>query len=167
MPAVAVTDTGNLFGALEFAQAAADEGIQPIIGAQLALKRAAAQTTGRTVVRAEPDQLVLLAQSETGYANLIKLISQGCLENEEGNTAILPLEALTGMTEGLICLTGGLAGPVGRLLSEGQRPAAEAMLKHLADLFSGRLYVELMRHGLDDQKRIEPTLVELADAMDL
>jgi len=167
MPAVAVTDTGNLFGALEFAQAAADEGIQPIIGAQLAIKRAATQPTGRTVVRAEPDQLVLLAQSETGYANLIKLISQGCLENDEGNTAILALEALTGMTEGLICLTGGLAGPVGRLLSDGQRPAAEAMLKHLAELFPGRLYVELMRHGLDDEKRIEPALVELADAMDI
>jgi DNA polymerase-3 subunit alpha len=167
MPAVAVTDTGNLFGALEFAQAAADEGVQPIIGAQLAIKRAVAQPTGRTVVRAEPDQLVLLAQSETGYANLVKLISRGCLENEEGNTAILPLEALDGMTEGLICLTGGLAGPVGRLLSEGQRPAAEAMLKHLAELFPGRLYVELMRHGLDDEKRVEPALVEMADAMDI
>jgi DNA polymerase-3 subunit alpha len=167
MPAVAVTDTGNLFGALEFAQAAADEGIQPIIGAQLALKRAAAPSPGRTAVRAEPDQIVLLAQSETGYANLIKLISQGCLENDEGNTAILPLEALTGMTEGLICLTGGLAGPVGRLLAEGQRLAAEQMLKDLAALFPGRLYVELMRHGLEDQKRIEPALVEMADAMDI
>ena len=167
MPAVAVTDTGNLFGALEFAQAAADEGVQPIIGAQLGIKRATTQPTGRTVARAEPDQLVLLAQSELGYANLIKLISQGCLENDEGNTAILPLEALNGMTEGLICLTGGLAGPVGRLLSEGQRSAAEAMLKDLAHLFPGRLYVELMRHGLDDEKRIEPALVEMADAMDI
>jgi DNA polymerase-3 subunit alpha len=167
MPAIAVTDTGNLFGALEFAQAAADEGIQPIVGAQLALKRAAAPAPGRSVARTEPDQLVLLAQSEAGYANLIKLISQGCLENAEGNTAILPLAALTGMTEGLICLTGGLGGPVGRLLAEGQRPAAEQMLKDLAALFPGRLYVELMRHGLEDQKRIEPALVEMADSMDI
>ncbi len=167
MPAVAVTDTGNLFGALEFATAAADEGVQPIIGAQLGIKRAAAPTPGRTVLRPEPDQLVLLAQNEQGYANLIKLISQGCLENDDGNVAILAIESLAGSTDGIIALTGGLAGPVGRLLAEGQRPAAEAMLSHLAELFPGRLYVELMRHGLDDERRIEPALIELADAMDL
>jgi DNA polymerase-3 subunit alpha len=167
MPAVAVTDTGNLFGALEFATAAADEGIQPIVGVQLGIKRNAAPVPGRPGVRAEPDQLVLLAQDETGYANLIKLVSQGCLENEEGNTAILPLESLAGLTDGIIALTGGVAGPVGRLLVDGQRPAAEAMLRHLAELFPGRLYVELMRHGLDDERRIEPVLVEMADAMGL
>jgi DNA polymerase-3 subunit alpha len=167
MPAVAVTDTGNLFGALEFAMAAADEGVQPIIGAQLGIKRSAAPVPGRPGARTEPDQFVLLAQNEEGYANLIKLISEGCLQNEEANTAILPLDAMTGLTDGIIALTGGLAGPVGRLLAEGQRPAAEAMLAQLAGLFPGRLYVELMRHGLDDEKRIEPALVELADAMDL
>ncbi|MDB5394623.1 MAG: dnaE [Rhodospirillales bacterium] len=167
MPAVAVTDTGNLFGALEFAMAAADEGVQPIIGAQLGIKRNAAPVPGRPGLRSEPDQLVLLAQNEEGYANLIKLISEGCLQNDDGNTAILPLEALAGSTDGIIALTGGLAGPAGRLLAEGQRSAAEAMLTQLAELFPGRLYVELMRHGLDDEKRIEPALVEMADAMDL
>jgi DNA polymerase-3 subunit alpha len=167
MPAVAITDTGNLFGALEFATASADEGIQPIIGAQLQIKRAVAPIPGRATLRSEPDQLVLLAQNAQGYANLIKLISEGCLQNEEGNTAILPLDALTGSTDGIIALTGGLAGPVGRLLAEGQRPAAEAMLAQLAGLFPDRLYVELMRHGLEDEKRIEPALVEMADAMNL
>ncbi len=167
MPAVAVTDTGNLFGALEFAMAAADEGVQPIIGVQLGLKRNAAPVPGRPGVRSEPDQLILLAQNEEGYANLIKLVSEGCLQNDDGNTAILPLDGLSGSTDGIIALTGGVAGPVGRLLAEGQRSAAEAMLAQLAELFPGRLYVELMRHGLDDEKRIEPALVELADAMDL
>lgn len=167
MPAVAVTDTGNLFGALEFASAAAEEGIQPIIGVQLGLKRVAAPIPGRPGLRPEPDQLVLLAQSALGYANLIKLVSQGCLENEEGHPAILPLGALEGLTEGVIALTGGPAGPVGRLLGEGQRPAAEAMLAELMRLFPGRLYVELMRHGLDSEKRIESALIELADTNDL
>ena len=167
MPAVAVTDTGNMFGALEFALAAADEGVQPIIGAQLALKRGSAAVPGRAGVRSEPDQLVLLAQNEAGYANLIKLISEGCLQNEEANTAILPIEALSGFTDGVIALTGGLAGPVGRLLAEGQRAAAEAVLSQLAGLFPGRLYVEVMRHGIDDERRIEPALVEMADALDL
>src|SRR5215471_6011058 len=66
MPAVAVTDTGNLFGALEFAMTATDEGVQPIIGAQLGIARAATSQPGRPGLRAEPDQLVLLAQSEEG-----------------------------------------------------------------------------------------------------
>jgi DNA polymerase-3 subunit alpha len=167
MPAVAVTDTGNLFGALEFATASKDEGVQPIIGVQFGIKRAVAASPGRAGLRAEPDQLIFLAQNEEGYANLIKLVSEGCLENDDTNVASLPIESLAGSTEGIIALTGGLAGPVGRLLAEGQRPAAEAMLSHLAGLFPGRLYVELMRHGLDDEKRIEPALVELADAMDL
>jgi DNA polymerase-3 subunit alpha len=167
MPAVAVTDTGNLFGALEFATAAADEGVQPIIGVQLGIKRAVAPTPGRPGLRNEPDQLVLLAQTEDGYGNLLKLVSQGCLENDEGNVAILPIEALCGHTDGVIALTGGLAGTVGRLLAEGQKPAAEAALQHLAGLFPGRLYVELMRHGTDDEKRIEAPLVAMADAMDL
>jgi DNA polymerase-3 subunit alpha len=167
MPAVAVTDTGNLFGALEFAMAAADEGIQPIIGVQLGIKRVAAPVPGRPGLRADPDQLILLAQSEAGYANLIRLVSQGCLENDDGNTAILALDSLEGATEGLIALTGGPAGPVGRLLVEGQRPAAEAMLARLMALFPGRLYVELLRHGMDDERRIESGLIALADANDL
>ncbi len=167
MPAVAMTDTGNLFGALEFASAAAEEGIQPIIGVQLGIARAAAPAPGRAGGRAAPDQLILLAQSAEGYRNLIRLVSQGCLDSAEGNTAILPLAALAGSTEGLIALTGGPAGPVGRLLGEGQRAAAEAVLRELAGLFPGRLYVELMRHGLDLERRIEPALIELADAFDL
>ncbi len=167
MPAVAVTDTGNLFGALEFAMAAADEGIQPIIGVQLGLARVVAPTPGRSGLKVEPDQLVLLAQSAEGYANLVKLVSKGCLDSEDGATAILPLAALVGMTEGIIALTGGPSGPVGRLLAEGQRPAAEAMLRDLAALFPERLYVELMRHGMDEERRIEPALIELADSLDL
>src|SRR5579883_2336769 len=162
MPAVAITDTGNLFGALEFASAAADEGVQPIIGVQLGLKRGGSPT--RPGLRPEPDQLVLLAQNAVGYANLIKLVSQGCLENEEGHPAVLPLSALEGLTEGLIALTGGPSGPVGRLLNEGQRPAAEVALADLMRLFPDRLYVELMRHGLDTEKRIEAALIELADS---
>jgi len=167
MPAVAVTDTGNLFGALEFAMAAADEGIQPIIGVQLGIKRTAASVPGRPGQRTDPDQLILLAQSEEGYGNLLKLVSQGCLENETGNTAVLPLSALEGLTAGLIALTGGPSGTVGRLLGEGQRPAAEAVLNEQMALFPGHLYVEIMRHGLDDERRIEAALVELADLHDL
>ncbi len=165
MPAVAITDTGNLFGAIEFRLAAVDAGVQPIIGCQVAIRRE--DQPVRPGLAPAPDQLVLLVQSAAGYANLSRLVSQAFLESNGQEVAQLSLGALEGSTDGLIALTGGPAGSVGRLLAEGQRPAAEAMLGQLQALFPGRLYVELMRHDLDDEDAIEPALIELAYAYDL
>ncbi|HET6220696.1 MAG TPA: PHP domain-containing protein, partial [Dongiaceae bacterium] len=187
MPAVAVTDTGNLFGALEFAMAARDAGIQPIIGCQLGVSREEApgglvaglvaglgggvagglNGAGRSGHRPPPDQLPLLVKDEAGYRNLLKLVSRAYLEGEPGDAPQLPLSALAGHTDGLIALTGGPAGRVGRLLADGQDEAAEATLRQLAALFPGRLYVELMRHGLEIEQRIEARLIDLAYAHDL
>ena len=163
MPAVAMTDTGNLFGALEFAQTCIDAGVQPIIGCELGLRRPEGEGRGgRPGVTPEPDRIVLLVQSETGYRNLSALVSKSFLETEGGATPQVESVALEGRSEGLICLTGGAAGPVGRLLGEGQREAADAMLHRLAGLFPGRLYIELMRHGIADEDAIEPDLAEMA-----
>jgi DNA polymerase III subunit alpha len=164
MPAVAMTDAGNLFGALEFAQAAREAGVQPIIGCALALRRldGEARLGGRTGPAAAPDAVVLLVQNEEGYRNLLHLSSRSFLDTEGGEEPQLPLAALLGRTAGLLCLTGGPRGPVGRLLAEGQTDAAEAMLLRLKDLFPGRLYVELMRHRLPVEDRIEGPLVDLA-----
>src|SRR5262249_34952676 len=131
MPAVAVTDTGNLFGALEFALAARDAGVQPIIGCQLGIAREEQGAGGlnggnRLGDRPPPDQLVLLAQSEVGYKNLLKLSSRAYLEGEPGEISQLALSALDCSTDGLIALTGGSAGTVGRFLGDGQDAAAEA-----------------------------------------
>ncbi len=178
MPAVAVTDTGNLFGALEFSLAARDAGVQPIIGCQLAIARESARFSGDQEsgearaaampgLRRPPDQLVLLVQNETGYRNLLRLVSKSYLDSEPGADPQLPAAALEGQTDGLIALTGGPAGRVGRLLAEGQDDAAETALLRLARLFPGRLYVELMRHGLEVEDRIESRLVDLAYAHDL
>src|SRR3954454_18678893 len=86
MPAVAVTDTGNLFGALEFSLAAGDSGIQPILGCQLGIRRIgpAGNGGGKPVGKGLnlPDQLTLLVQSETGYANLTKLVSKAFMEGD-------------------------------------------------------------------------------------
>ena len=159
MPAVAVTDTGNLFGALEVALAARDAGVQPIIGCQLAIAREDGNAPSNggmaPTARRHPDQLVVLAQSEAGYRNLLKLVSRSFLDGEPGAQPQLSLDALDGHSEGLIALTGGPAGTVGRLLLDGQDDAAETTLHHLMRLFPGRLYVELMRHGLEQghQKR--------------
>jgi DNA polymerase-3 subunit alpha len=167
MPAVAVTDSGNLFGAFQFAQAAAEAGIQPIIGCQVAIRRASGEGPVRPGVKPAPDQLVLLVQNETGYRNLLHLSSRSFLEGEPGETAQLYLSALSGATDGLIALTGGPQGRVGRLLAEGQDAAAAEALAELQALFPGRLYVELQRHGLPVEQQIEGRLVELAYATGL
>src|SRR5690242_15809048 len=162
MPALALTDAGNLFGALEFAQAASDAGIQPIIGCELGLRREGDGRSVRVGPAPPPDTVVLLAQSELGYRNLLKLVSKSYLETQGGEPPQLDIAALDGLSDGLLLLTGGPAGPVGRLLLEGQGPAAEALLLRLAALFPGRLYVELMRHGVQAEDRIEGAQIDLA-----
>jgi DNA polymerase-3 subunit alpha len=129
MPAVAITDTGNLFGALQFAMAARDAGIQPVIGCQLAVTDdAGADIEGSMAMRAglrrAPDQLVLLVKDETGYRNLLQLVSSAFLDTEPGLPPHVSLHAVEAANEGLIALTGGPAGTVGRLLGEGQDDAA-------------------------------------------
>jgi DNA polymerase-3 subunit alpha len=171
MPAVAVTDTGNLFGALEFAEAASGEGVQPIVGCVLSVGRpeSAARAAGAAGAKVRaPDQLVLLAATARGYGNLMKLVSMSYLETEPGLPPQVVYEDLQGRTEGLIALTGGPGGGVGRLLAQGQAEAAESLLLRLAGLFPGSLYVEVQRHPegpigeLED--RIEDGLVDLAYA---
>jgi DNA polymerase-3 subunit alpha len=164
MPAVAVTDSNNLFGALEFASAAADAGVQPIIGCQLGL---ACEEDGAQGGQPPPDPIVLLAQSEQGYRNLLTLSSQAFLETASSEPAQVSLAGLAEQSEGLIALTGGAGGWIGRLLAEGKGEAAQVALRQLASVFPGRLYVELQRHGLPLERRIEASLLELAYAGDL
>ena len=166
MPAVGIADTGNLFGALEFSSACADAGIQPIVGCQLALRRedGAPARDGR---RPDPDRLVLLCQDEAGYGNLLKLVSKAFLGTEAGETPQVSLHDIEQRAGGLIVLTGAAAGPVGRLLADGQGDKAEILLVRLAQAFPGRVYVELQRHGLEVEDRIEAPLVDLAYKHDL
>jgi len=162
MPAVAITDSGNLFGALEFSVACSEAGIQPIIGVQLAIRRDDERGFGGGERRPEPDPLVLLAQNAAGYANLLRLVSTSFLGTEAGETPQVPLSLLEQQADGLILLTGGVTGLIGRLLGDGQQAKAEAMLQRLAAAFPGRLYIELQRHGLALEDRIEPLLLDLA-----
>ncbi len=165
MPAVAVTDTGNLFGALEFASYAADAGIQPIAGCLLGVRREEERRPGAT--QPPPDRLVLLVQSEAGWKNLMKLVSQAFMETPTGEVPRVSWADFEGKTDGLLALTAGPIGTVGRLLANGQGPAARAALERLSGLFPGRLYVELMRHGRDDEAAIEGPLLDLAYELDL
>ncbi len=168
MPAVALTDTRNLFGALEFSIACAEKGIQPIIGCQIAVRREDEDVrSGNGARLPEPDQLVLLCQTEEGYGNLLKLVSSSFLDTDAGETPHVTTDALAHHCGGLIALTGGIHGAVGRHLSEGQFAKAEAVLLRLKEIFPGHLYVELQRHGLAAEDRIETALIDLAFAHDI
>ena len=170
MPAVAMTDTDNLFGALEFSSACAAGGIQPIIGCQLSLApdaAAEARPGARGGGQGAPGVLIVLAQNETGYGNLLKLVSSAYLDTDDASRPRVPLPVLEARSDGLIALTGGVAGLVGRHLADGQGEKAEAALGRLAAAFAGRLYVEVSRHGLESEAAIEPALIELAYRHDL
>src|SRR5690606_5032682 len=141
-----VTDTGNLFGAMELSSLAKDTGIQPIIGCQLAVSRSEEVELG--ALRPPPDQLVLLVQNETGYRNLMKLSSLAFLETEPGLPPQVTLASVARYSAGLIALTGGVAGEIGRHLLENRPEAARIALDRLKGIFPGRLYMEIQRHGL-------------------
>ncbi|NKC31368.1 DNA polymerase III subunit alpha [Falsiroseomonas selenitidurans] len=163
MPAVALTDSGNLFGALEFSQACTGKGIQPILGCQFFLGRAA-DDQGRDPARQRPDPIVALARDATGFDNLQRLSSAGFLGADISGLPCIGLETLGAHAAGLILLTGGTLGPVGRLLAEGRRDAASRLLAQLREIFGpDDLVVELQRHGLAQEKVVEAGLLALAE----
>ena len=172
MPAVAITDTDNLFGGLEFSAACAGGGVQPIIGCQVKLQR---QRKGDArpghVVADATDNLVLLVKDEEGYGNLLKLLGQAYLGHaDEDDGSLEPhvtLDDLKSHAAGLIALSGGPEGPVGNLLVNGQDDDAEKLTQTLSDIFPGCFYIEIMRHGLDAEKRTEAKFIDLAYTFDL
>ncbi|WP_323990867.1 DNA polymerase III subunit alpha [Nguyenibacter sp. L1] len=160
MPAVAITDTGNLFGALEFSQYCSGKGVQPIIGCQVGLPPRA----DKPGLPAEP--VVLLAQDEIGLANLQYLSSQGFLQGDAAEPMVSP-ELLCARSEGLMLLTGGTRGPLFRMLADGQEDEARRFLEQLQGAFGDRLAVELHRHGLPVERAVEPGVIHLADQLGL
>ncbi|WP_342076800.1 DNA polymerase III subunit alpha [Yoonia sp. SS1-5] len=167
MPAVAVTDSNNMFCALEFSEGASKAGIQPIIGCQIDVTYIDPEPGRRPD---DPAPIVLLAQNETGYENLMKLNSCAYLD-AQGQLPQVNLDELASHHAGLICLTGGPDGPVGRLLRQGQRPKAELLMDRLALIYPDRLYVELQRHpgdGLPEAEALsERGHIEMAYAKNL
>ncbi|KQZ13478.1 DNA polymerase III subunit alpha [Mesorhizobium sp. Root554] len=163
-PAIAVTDTNNLFGALEFAQKAVKDGIQPIIGCQVDLVFSGESNEGQRDRRrqgADMHPVVILAATEAGYANLVRLVSRVYLDTPPGEAIHLSTGMLEKNTDGLICLTGGPRGPIGTALKQDHRDLAETRLLILKAMFGDRLYVELERvSGYD--RRVEQGAIDLA-----
>ena len=164
MPAVAITDTGNLFGALEFSEAMWEKGIQPIIGCTLKIdmleqKEGGLKHTGG--LRRIP-AMAFLAKDEQGYQNLMKLSSRAYLSSPDNAEHHVTWDHLAAHSAGLICLTGGPGGPVNEALLAGQGSLAAEQIMRLKDMFGDRLYIELQRHGTAPERETERGLVELA-----
>jgi DNA polymerase-3 subunit alpha len=157
-PAAALTDRTNLFGALEFSQAMKDAGLQPIIGCALPVSGIG---EGRAERWARAPSIVLLAQNETGWRNLMVLSSLAFLESE-ATEPVVAWAAVAAHAEGLILLSGGPDGPVNPLFAAGKTAAGNAALSDMAEAFGDRFYVELQRHGLHEEQAAEPGLVAFA-----
>lgn len=165
-PALGIADSSNLFGALEFSEKATGKGIQPIIGCQLDVDFDT-QDEQHEQNHSNTGSIVLIVLDESGFATLSELVSRAYLKNEPGHVALRQewLEELD--LSGLVCLTGGPDGVVDKLIFEGSLPVAEERLDVLQACFEDRLFVEIQRHGLAHEDKVEPTLVELAYARNL
>ena len=163
MPAIALTETNNLFSALEFSVLFKDNGLQPIIGCQIDFRFTDMGSERRARTTAP---IVLLAKDELGYKNLMKLSSEMYVQNDDEKVEI-SIETLERHADGLICLTGGSRGPLGQLILAAQDKAARDLLLKFQNIFSDRLYLELQRHpqgaGLPKEENdTEPFFIEMA-----
>ncbi|MDI6026183.1 DNA polymerase III subunit alpha [Corticibacterium sp. UT-5YL-CI-8] len=168
-PAIAVTDRNNLFGALEFSQKASKDGIQPIIGCQLDVDFLDADTGQKSAARRagpELSPLVLIAANETGYTNLVRLVSRAYLDTPNGEPVHVKLDWVEVLAEGIICLTGGPRGAIGSAIKGDRASAAEQRLTALKAMFGDRLYVEVERLAGYD-RNLEAATIDLAYRHDL
>ena len=172
LPALGLTDTNNLFGALEFSEKLWGAGVQPIAGTTLDIDFGDNRDSGASVLRTmsnEPrvkpvGKLALFAMNADGFANLMRLSKVLNFEPSPDEPAHVKIARLEEMSAGLIALTGGPQGPIDAALRDGQRDHAVERLKTLEKIFGDRLYVELQRHGLPEEADVEPQLLELAYA---
>lgn len=141
MPAVALTDLSNLYGAVKFFNKCTAQGIKPIIGAEIYIENPDKVN--------QPYSLVLLVQNELGYVNLSELISRGFREGQQYGKPIIEKSWLEGKTGGLICLSGGLRGELSAALLANRKNLAEKLLLDYQALFPNRFYIEVSRLGQD------------------
>ena len=153
MPAVAVTDTNNLFGAMEFALEASKNGIQPIIGAQLQIEAYG--------------HVVLLCQNEVGYKNLCAMVSEAHLGGDGVTDANASVDALCRYAQGLICLSGGWGGALNNLYLENRIEDAQALVSQVVEAYGDRFYIEIQRHEHPQENQVEEQLIDTAYAKNI
>jgi DNA polymerase-3 subunit alpha len=159
MPAVAITDQHNLFAAVKLFNAAMQAGIKPILGADMRLRDAADAK--------QSTRFVLLCMNLEGFHNLSRLLSRAYMEGQHLGVPMLEAEWLQGQTDGLICLSGGREGALGKALLNHQRDEIEQQLQFWQQQFPGRFYLELIRTGREDEERFLRAAVKLAASHDI
>lgn len=160
MPAVAITDHGNMYGAYQFFKLARQSGIKPIIGCEFYMADDLYVKTGE--VKREFFHLVLLAKNNQGYKNLVKLNSIAFVDGFYYKPRI-DFETLSKYHEGLICLSACIAGQVPRLLRDGNWEEARKVVKQYKDLFGEDYYIEIQDHGITDEIYVLPKLAKIAE----
>ncbi|MEO6848148.1 MAG: DNA polymerase III subunit alpha [Chthoniobacterales bacterium] len=167
MPAVALTDHGNLYGAVEFYQAARSAGIKPILGCEAYMAPGSMKDRKASSGKDAAYHFTLLAQNEVGWRNLVKLITAAHLEGFYYKPRI-DKEILAAHSEGLIGLSGCLKGEVNSLISVGQLAQARDVAAQYRDIFGKEnFFIELHDHGLDAQRKCTPELIKIAKELDL
>lgn len=170
MAAVGLCDTDNLFGAVEFSGAAADAGVQPIIGCQLSIKfteSSDGSPPSNTRAMFEEGALALLVQDDEGYRNLLTLLKIAYMDSEDAHKPAVTLSDVCAYSAGMIVLTGGADGLLGRLLRMNDAPKATEFLDRLTTAFGNRLYMEIQRHGMPEERQTEPQFIDWAYARDI
>lgn len=163
-PAFAMTDTANMFGGKAVSKFAADEGIKPILGCQFYLRNPDAddilKSKGRIV---EPDKIILLVMNEAGYMNIMHLMKISYLDNPTPvEKPYITIKNLQEVNEGLIALSGGVEGQIGRLLLEGRDSEADDATLKFKEIFGNHFYMEIARIGLETEQKTEDKFIDLA-----
>ncbi len=174
MPAIGLSDSGNMFGALEFSDKLAGAGIQPVVGVTLKVDFREGGEAGRRAMKAILAEVVqpagpiaLYARTEAGYGNLAKLASAAFLKTSDLEAPHVKIEDVAERADGVIVLTGGPDGPIDTALRDGRPELARSRLERLKAIFGRWLFVEVQRHGTPGEAAVEPDLLALAYALEL
>ena len=164
MPALAIMDSQNLFGALEFSMACKKAGIQPILGCEMMIDFNLQDSKNISNVDFTENlcKTPLIATSEEGYRNLMFLVSESYLKRQNGIVPFINFELLKQKSKGIIALSGGSEGLLGKLLLQGQDKQAHKILLEIKEIFNTNFYIEITRHGTKNEELIEEKLLQLA-----
>ena len=164
MTSCAITDHGVMYGCIDFYSAMKDAGVKPIIGCEVYVCR---DRLDKSAANREYSHLILLCENNTGYQNLMKLVSEGFLTGYYYRPRI-DYNLIRQHSEGLICLSACLSGDLPKLLLQGRYDDAEAYVREMQDIFGGKnFYVEIMDHGIREEKIVMPRLISLAREMNV
>lgn len=164
MTSCAITDHGVMYGCIDFYSAMKDAGIKPIIGCEVYVCR---NRLDKSAANREYSHLILLCENNTGYQNLMKLVSEGFLTGYYYRPRI-DYNLIRQHSEGLICLSACLSGDLPKLLLQGRYDDAEAYVREMQDIFGEKnFYVEIMDHGIREEKIVMPRLISLAREMNV